>query len=1260
MTLAEPNDEHPSQRAGWVFLINASASEMLAQGIELCYQQFGRLFDVRVFYVHEIDDGRMSPDVVRQCLQEADLVFLDIRGGGRALGLATSALGESHQPVVVLVGGSPDVMGLLRLGSFSLQAIMQRTAARPSSGESRINVRHAQTLLKLVETGGDLFPLGQLRDARNWARAMRYWQHGGAENVKNLLQFIGRSYAGLPLPTPAAPRTHPDFGLYDLEGQRFFRNVNAYRRAVGYDAERPTIGLLMYGGLHFHQSTIPALAMARVLHERYHCNVLPVFAGTGYNLKAIRQLFLKNGQAHIDALVYFQWFQLTTFSGDAPDAGVKLLHALGVPVFDAAPLYGREVAKWQADIQGFSPVETLTAVILPELDGMIEPLPTAGLVEHASETIGTVKQVTPIPDRIDRMAARVHAWTRLRRLENAAKRVAVILYDNPPGEDNLGNAAYLDVCASLDVLLHSLSRQGYAIEGAPEPGAFPEYLLSHGLVNNPKWSGSAGAGVRVSVAQYQEWLAALPVGTEISDVWGEPPGDIMVSQGSLRLPVVEFGNVLVGVQPARGYHSDPDKISHDKTLPPHHQYVAFYRWLEEVWKPDAIIHVGTHGTLEFLQGKELGMSAHCWPEILIGNTPHLYLYHVVNASEATIAKRRSLGTLVSYNSPAFTTAGLYDAYADLEARIAEYTEAQTLDPSRAERLAQAIADCAVELNLAGASVAVIHEELTRMKRSLIPRGLHVIGDYVTDEQRIDFATLLLRNDRDGAPSVFRLLLEQRGYAYDTVLAQPLQVDASGNLIDVLALVEVDVRAMIVTGLMQGKYPDDPTLRRSIQDACAHALHLDADGELRQLLAGLDGRYIPPGLGGDPIRTPEVLPTGRNSYQFDPRLVPTTDAMQRGRAIAENTLQAYVAAHQTYPRSTAVILWGFETTKTRGETVGQILAYLGVEIDDSGSPYAKRLKLIPLETLGRPRIDCHVQICGFFRDMYPNVVELLHRAFVLASNAEETDEVNAIRQHTREIAGGLRATHGAETAHALAAGRIFGPPPGEYGTRTTHLIETAQWQSEEDIVRLYARTMSHLYTDRLHGAPCPEVYQERLARIDVVSQVRDCHEYEIADLDHYYEFFGGLSRSVESVKGVVPMMLISDTTREVIRTEAVGDALNRGLRTRLLNPQWIDGMLQHDYHGAQQISDRVENLIGFAATTHAVDNWVWSAVTTRYLEDQTMFERLSANNRFASEEILKRLFEAERRGYWQASEEEMAILRQRYLQLEGMIEGKMPV
>ncbi|RLC71126.1 MAG: hypothetical protein DRI26_05745 [Chloroflexi bacterium] len=429
-----------------------------------------------------------------------------------------------------------------------------------------------------------------------------------------------------------------------------------------------------------------------------------------------------------------------------------------------------------------------------------------------------------------------------------------------------------------------------------------------------------------------------------------------------------------------------------------------------------------------------------------------------------------------------------------------------------------------------------------------------------------------------------------------------------------------------------------------------------EGELEGLLRGLSGRFITPNLGGDVIRDPAVLPTGRNIYQFDPNLIPSDAAGERGAEIAENTLRHYLAKRGCYPENVGVVLWGFETTKTRGETIGQVFHYLGVRVRRKGGSWYPELEIVPLEELGRPRVDCLINICGFFRDMFPNVMALLNQAFEKVAELEEPLEMNFVRKHSLEALESLRAgVKDEKTARRLSRARLFGPPAGEYGTKVIPLIETSNWGGEQDIAEAHIRSMNHVYAENIHAERLDDLYRSLLTKVDLVSQVRDSHDYEITDLDHYYEFFGGLARSVEHLSGRKPEMLVSDTTREVIKTEDVGQAISRGVRTRLLNPKWISGMLEHDFHGAQKIADRVEYLLGFAATTGAVEDWVWQGVARRFIFDEEMRKRLWENNKFASIEIAKRLLEAVERGYWKASEEEIKRIREMYAEEEGILE-----
>ena len=572
---------------------------------------------------------------------------------------------------------------------------------------------------------------------------------------------------------------------------------------------------------------------------------------------------------------------------------------------------------------------------------------------------------------------------------------------------------------------------------------------------------------------------------------------------------------------------------------------------------------------------------------------------------------------------------------------------------------------AKEFNIESIDIDEIYDELFTIKRSIIPRGLHVLGEKYTEEELVEFVSFILRYDRGEIKSLNRILAESRGIDYDYAIKHPNEKHDGRSYAQVLSEIEEEAKRVVrlsfnslETALKSAELKG--RLAKELEETLAYghqvASNLETSDELGSLISALDGNYVFPNLGGDPIRTPEVLPTGCNTYQFDPRLIPSDAAYQRGVEIAENTLRQYYEKNGRYPESVAVVLWGFETTKTRGETVGQILGYLGVKVVRERSIWFPKLKLIPLEELGRPRIDVVVNICGFFRDMFPETMKLLNEAFSMVASLDEVENRNYVKKHSDELFRDLvEEFQDEKTAKRLSNARIFGPRSGEYGTRLTRLIETSNWESEEQVAEAYISSMNNVYAENVHGRQVDRIYRSVLQNVELVSQVRDTHEYEVTDLDHYYEFYGGLSKAVETVKGEKPEMLISDTTREVIRTETVDRAIKRGVRTRLLNPKWIDGMLKHDYHGGQKIADRVEYMLGLAATTNRVDNWIWSRVAENYVFNEEMRKRLQENNKWALHEIIGRLLEASQRGYWQATQEELDKLRQLYLEVEGELE-----
>jgi cobaltochelatase CobN len=1245
-------------------LANVSASKSFAEAVKEIREEYGKIIEPRLYYVHEVGEELVDEHALKEDLRTSDIVLLDLRGGSRAFDLAIEALSGEKNTVITLVGGSTDVMSLTRMGSFSPAKMFAR---QKSSSKEYVDWRKIQSIQNMIEKMGTFLRFGSLKHAKNWIRVMNYWKYSGKRNVKNLLLFVAKEYGGQKV-EPEPPTEFPDTGIYHPELDRFYTSLEDYLKEK-FDPSKPTVGVLFYGGMHFESSVAGASALIKRLEPMV--NVIPVFSDGVDNLKALQNYFFMNGKPIVDAAVSFVWFRINGGPlGGAPQKTLELLKKLNIPFFDAAPMYMREVEKWRESTQGFSPVEVIAAVTLPELDGLIEPIPSLGLknLDYSDTLRADVKSTVAIDDRIDRIASRVLKWLDLRRKKNSEKKIAIIVYNYPPGEDSIGNAAYLDVFKSLEKLLERLKAEGYKVDNLEKVEV--KGFLSQGLVNSGKWSPKELTfqnAIIVTSEKYQEWFKELSedMRKEVVQEWGEPPGSVMSYKGNLLIPGIKLGNVFVGLQPSRGVHENPEKAYHDKNMPPHHQYIAFYKWLEKEFEANAIIHLGTHGTLEFMKGKEVGMSCECYPDLLIGNIPHLYVYHITNPSEAMIAKRRSYATLVNHMSPPYTQSGLYEGFTELEELINEYYEAVLQDPIRARMVQSQILEKAKEANISATSVDEIYDELFAIKRSIIPKGLHVLGEKYQDSELVEFIAFILRYDRGEIKSINRILCESMEIDYDYAISHPNE-NCNGRSYGRI-LFEIEEKAKKVIQLSLNSLEEAvkssevnrnlaKELNKTLTFGLQVASNLEKSDEINSLIEALNGKYVLPSLGGDPIRTPEVLPAGRNTYQFDPRLIPSDAAYQRGVEIAEKTLKHYHEKYGEYPESVAVVLWGFETVKTRGETVGQILGYLGVKVVREKSIWFPKLKLIPIEELGRPRVDVVVNICGFFRDLFPETMKLLDEAFNMVASVDEEESENYVKKHSSELFRDLIKEFSDEKlVKRLSNARIFGPRSGEYGTRLTRLIETSNWESESQVAEAYIASMNNVYAENIHGEQTDKIYRKILSNVKLVSQVRDTHEYEVTDLDHYYEFFGGLSKAVEDIRGEKPEMLISDTTREQIKTETVDKAIQRGVRTRLLNPKWIDGMLKHQYHGGKKIAERVEYLLGFAATTSKVENWIWSKVAEDYFFNEEMRKRLQENNKWALHEMMGRLLEANQRGYWQTTQEELDKLRQLYLEVEGELE-----
>jgi len=1215
-------------------------------------------FNLKLIYPLDLWEGKIDDKGLFSLMKNSQAIILDLRGTTHEIEEVLAK--QADNKIILAPPFASAIMPYIRLGRFTMKNFVSADKDRSS-----FEIDNPQGFMKwvkraqnFVEKAGRFIPSHWVQDARNYIIFTKYLYNGGVENYENMFKLV-LSYLGYNGLKPRSVQEGKENGIFDPEFG-FFSTKEEYFKIAGRDSSKPTLGVLFFGGMHLDQYVDILQGLKK---EFSNYNLLPVYTDGFTTISAIRKFFFDQNKPLIDGLLNLLWFRINGGPlGGNPAPTIEILNELNVPVFNPVLMFMKKISDWEKSDQGLDIVETIASITWPELDGATDPVPICGLEDGFLEGI-SFREVKPIEERLDRFTARIKRRIFLHQKPNQEKKVALIIYNYPPGEADIGSASYLDTFASLERILDYLKSKGYRVE--KQEKSLKELFLDFHLVNSGRWLSPqkiAQRGFYLSCEEYKDYFYSLPqkVQEEVVKSWGNPPGKVMVFENKILIPAIEFGNILIGIQPARPplrNGDDLNKIAHNRSIPPHHQYLAFYYWLKEVWKTDAVVHIGTHGLVEFMPGKELAPAEGDFPDLLIGDLPHFYYYIISNPSEATIAKRRAYATLISHNSPAYVEAGLYEQYQELEDLLEEYQQFSA-QPERVKPIQDRIKKLADELNLENYSLSELHDELYKIKRLIIPYGLHIIGDECTWEQKKNFLKALLSYDREGIKSL------------NSIFSQGFELDLNrqGHKKEISQKIEKVIEMALSQGAEYASTNSGLSfsLKKELFSSLDFGLKVLGDycaneRELESLANALSGGYIEPSSAGDILRNPDALPTGRNIFQFDPTKIPTELALLRGREAGENTLKRYIASKGRYPESVGVVLWGFETTGTGGETIGQILYYLGLRLNRKHGAWDPRLEVIPLEELKRPRIDVLVNICGFFREMFPQQMELVARAFKLVSELDEPDEWNFVKKHSQEnlklIKQKIKISENSDFAWKLACARIFGPQSGEYGTKMLPLIEDSVWNKEEELAQSYLDSMCFLHSENIFARYAKELYKQNLKNVKLVSQIIYSNDYDLIDLDHYYEFFGGLARSVEMISNEAPLMLFSDTRREGVETESAEKLLDRSIRSRLLNPKWIEGIMAHNWHGAQKIADRVEYLIGWSATTHSVSSWTYQKVAERFVFDEKIRRELTQSNSFATHQIIERLIEAYQRGYWKATQKDLRKLEESLLEIEAEIEQK---
>ncbi len=1149
--------------------------------------------------MHAADHWGSNPEALRHCLQDigqadiviATMLFLDdhIRAVLPALQQRRAAC-----DAMLCCLSAGEVVKLTRLGRFDMGAeargimgLLKRLRGNRGKG----NASSGQGQMKMLKELPKLlrFIPGTAQDARAYFLALQYWLAGTPGNVANLVRMLVKRYAAGPRAALAgriavAPPVHyADLGLYHPRAPgRIVEDVAALPAA----GSQGTVGLLVMRSYVLAENAGHYDGVIAAL-EAKGLRVIPAFASGLDARPAAERFFLRDGAPVVDAVVSLTGFSLV--GGPAYNdarAAEDMLARLDVPYLAAHALEFQTLAQWRDDPRGLTPVEATMMVAIPELDGAVAPITYGGRAGTATEARGAGAMQAE-PERAARLADRVARLVALRRASRAERRVAIVLFNFPPNAGAAGTAAYLSVFESLHRTLLAMRDGGYAVEAPASVEALREAVLRG---NADRFGTPANVAARIPAADHVRRERHL---AEIEKQWGPAPGRHNSDGAAIQVLGAQFGNVFVGLQPAFGWEGDPMRLLFEHGFAPTHAFSAFYRWLREDFAAHAVLHFGTHGALEFMPGKQAGLSAACWPDRLIGDLPNFYLYASNNPSEGTLAKRRGAATLVSYMTPPVAHAGLYRGLQDLKASLDRW---RALEPGTDAMARDALAGmiqaqvAAVDLGAAeppwGAQAAAEIERLgaalLELEYTLIPHGLHVVGEVPSAQQRAEM------------------------------------LDAAG-----------------ITD----------AARRADLDAL-----LAVDHELPGLLHALDGRYVRPAPGGDLLRTTDVLPTGRNLHGFDPFRIPSAFAVQDGATQAERLLQRHRSEGGALPETVAMVLWGTDNLKTEGGPIAQALWLMGAAPRHDSYGRLAGAQLVPLQQLGRPRVDVVVTLSGIFRDLLPLQTKLLAEAAFLAASAEEAPAQNFIRKH----ALAFQARHGGSIEEASL--RVFGNADGAYGANVNQLLDSSAWEDEAELGEAWRRRKGFAYG--LDGRPArhDSVLTHMLGTVEATYQNLDSIELGITTIDHYFDTLGGISRAVKSVRGAAATVYVGDQTRGEGKVRTIAEQVALETRTRALNPKWFEPLLQHGHEGVRHIEAQVTNTMGWSATTGEVAPWVYHNLAQTYMLDEAMRRRLAALNPTASARIANRLMEAHERRYWQPDPAMLEALRRAGEELEDRIEG----
>ncbi|MGF1589643.1 MAG: cobaltochelatase subunit CobN [Pleurocapsa sp.] len=1125
----------------------------------------------------------------------------------------------------------------------------------------------------------------------------RYLIEGGSENYVHALQFLSDTCLQTNY-NPEPAKSIPELGIYQWQKQA--NNLTKLTKFSGNQQKTNgdrSCGILFYRSHYLAGNTAPIDALCQSIIAR-NLQPIAIFISSLRNVELQQQLLALLQQKTVKVLLNTTSFAVAKIGESAQ---LDFWQQLNMPVLQVI-LSGSTKEQWESSSQGLMPRDVAMNIALPEVDGRIitRAISFKSVQTWNNQLETNVVVYQPKSDRVNFVADLAANWINLANTPSPDRKVALILANYPNKDGRIANGVGLDTPASCLKILEALRQTGYTITDIPTTGDELIQRLTTGITNDPESRISRPSYQSLSIETYQQYWDTLPetVRQNITDRWG-----LVGANGywplHIEIPGIQLGNIFIGIQPSRGYDRDPSLNYHAPDLEPTHEYLAYYHWLRSCFGVQAIVHVGKHGNLEWLPGKSLALSANCYPEVALSTIPNIYPFIVNDPGEGSQAKRRSQAVIIDHLTPPLTRAELYGGLEKLEALIDEYYEAQSLDPTRLSIISDRISKLVQQENLdqdLGINptdtqtltqfLTVADGYLCELKEAQIRDGLHIFGQCPDGEQLRDLIIAIARSPSYSRIGLTQALAKDFGLDFDPLLGadgdvrandhSPLQEVAAWqdnyrqrlkqarNKGDAIAILE-EIAIELVGNLINQKSSPSlnlPNTQSQLQWIEANLLPnlLKSDREITNLLKALDGKYIPSGASGAPTRgRPEVLPTGRNFYSVDIRGIPTETAWEVGSSAAEAVIERYTQENGEYPQSLAISIWGTSTMRTGGDDVAQVMALMGVRpVWDGISRRVVDFEVLPTSILNRPRVDVTVRISGFFRDSFPNIINLLNQITQTVASLPEAEAANPLAAQVQAEQQILESQGiDAETARERSSYRVFGSKPGAYGAGMQGLIEAQNWQSDEDLARAYLNWSSYAYDASGKGYAAPKSFQRRLKQLQIVLHNQDNREHDLLDSDDYYQFQGGMTAAVRSLTGKNPEVYFGDNSQPSNpRVRKLTEEIARVYRSRVVNPKWIKGVMRHGYKGAFEMAATVDYLFAYDATANCVADHMYEGVAKAYIFDQQVQQFIQTKNPWALRDMSERLLEAHQRGLWQDVAPQMIDdLKAIANQSEGVIE-----